>query len=104
MEDQDATVLIHRQALPLDEFDFHIFQIRVIELEMPLEGAIGQASPALEHGYRLVQDLLKGHRATLPMPMRRAEDGVGIGKAVRVYVDRTWSTKESKYWERVMQR
>jgi hypothetical protein len=26
--------------------------------------------------------------------MRRAEDGVGIGKAVRAYVYRTWLTKE----------
>jgi hypothetical protein len=48
--------------LPLDEFGFQIFQIRVIELELPLEGAIGQAPPALEHGNRLVEDLLKGHR------------------------------------------
>jgi hypothetical protein len=47
--------------LALNEFGFHIFHIRVIELELPLEGAIGQAPPALEHGYRLVQDFLKGH-------------------------------------------
>jgi hypothetical protein len=60
--DQDTAFFIHRQALPLDEFGFQICQIRVIELELPLEGAIGQAPPALEHGYRLVEDLLKGHR------------------------------------------
>jgi hypothetical protein len=48
--------------LALNEFGFQIFHIRVIELELPLEGAIGQAPPALEHGYRLVEDLLKGHR------------------------------------------
>jgi hypothetical protein len=48
--------------LALDEFGFQIFQIRVVELELPLEGAIGQAPSALEHGYRLVEDLLKGHR------------------------------------------
>ena len=34
--------------MALDEFSFHIFQIRVIELELPLEGAVGQAPPALE--------------------------------------------------------
>jgi hypothetical protein len=34
--------------------------------------------------------------------MWRTEDGVGIGKAVRAYVYRTWSTKESrKSWKRV---
>jgi hypothetical protein len=60
--DQYPAVFIHRHALALDEFGFHIVQIRVIELELPLEGAIGQAPPALEHGYRLVEDLLKGHR------------------------------------------
>ena len=36
--------------------------------------------------------------------MRRAEDGVGMGEAVRAHVYRTWSTKESrKSWERVTQ-
>src|SRR5262245_60293815 len=59
--DQDAAVLIHGQTLALDEFVLHIFQIRVIELELPLESTIGEAPPALEHGDRLVEDLLKGH-------------------------------------------
>src|SRR5262245_33886627 len=37
--------------------------------------------------------------------MRRAEDGVGMGKALQAYVYRTWSTKGSrKYWGRVTQR
>jgi hypothetical protein len=48
--------------LALNEFRFQIVQIRVIELELPLEGAIGQAPPTLQHGYCLVEDLLKGHR------------------------------------------
>jgi hypothetical protein len=47
--------------LALNKFGFQIFQIRVIELELSLEGAIGQAPPTLQHGYRLVEDLLKGH-------------------------------------------
>jgi hypothetical protein len=48
--------------LALDEFSFQILQIRVVELELPLEGTISQAPPALEHGDRLVEELLKGHR------------------------------------------
>jgi hypothetical protein len=48
--------------LALDEFVLQIFQGRVVELELPLEGAVGQAPAALEHGNRLVEDLLKGHR------------------------------------------
>jgi hypothetical protein len=48
--------------LALHEFSFQIVEIRVIKLELPLESAIGQAPPTLEHGYRLVEDLLKGHR------------------------------------------
>ena len=35
----------------------------------PFEGAIGQAPPALEHGYCLMEDLLKGHR---PPSLRHA--------------------------------
>ena len=39
-----------------------ILQGRIVELKLPLEGAVGQASATLEHGHRLVEDLLKGHR------------------------------------------
>src|SRR5262249_36570460 len=60
--DQDIAPLIDRQALTRDEFVLQIFQICVIELELALKGAIGQAPTALEHGDRLVEDLLKGHR------------------------------------------
>ena len=60
--DQDVAVLIDRQALAVNEFVLQIFQGRVIELELPLEGAVGQASATLEHRYRLIEDLLKGHR------------------------------------------
>ena len=67
----DRAPFIDRQALALNEFRFQIVQIRVIELELPLEGAIGQAPPALKHGYRLVEDLLKGHR-----PPSRRRGGV----------------------------
>ena len=60
--DQDIAPLIHGEALALDEFILQIVQGRVVELKLPLEGAVGQASPALEHGDRLVENLLKGHR------------------------------------------
>src|SRR5262249_50403139 len=40
----------------------HIVEGCVIELKLPLEGTVGQASPALEHGYCLVENLLKCHR------------------------------------------
>jgi hypothetical protein len=49
-------------VLALNEFGFQIFEIRVIELELSLESAIGQAPSALKHRYGLVEDLLKGHR------------------------------------------
>src|SRR6516165_4348280 len=54
-----------------EERFFQVFERRVVELELPLEGAVGQAPPALEHGYRLVKDLLKGHR-----PPSRRRGGV----------------------------
>jgi hypothetical protein len=37
--------------------------------------------------------------------MRRAEDEMSMGKAVRVHVYRIWVTKESlKYWTHVTQK
>ena len=60
--DQHALVFIHCQALAVDELVLQIFQHRVVELELPLEGAVSEAPTPLEHGNRLVEDLLKGHR------------------------------------------
>jgi hypothetical protein len=62
--------------LALDEFVLQIFQGRVVELKLPLEGAVSQAAASLQHGNRVVEDLLKGHRTPFSMPMRYAEDGV----------------------------
>jgi hypothetical protein len=60
--DQDFAGLIHRQPLAFDEFNRQVFQRRVVELELPLEGAVGHPTAALEHRHRVVQNLLKGHR------------------------------------------
>ena len=60
--DQDVAPLIERQTLALDEFVLQIFQGCIVELELAFKGAVGQASAPLEHGDRVVEDLLKGHR------------------------------------------
>src|SRR5215471_11100076 len=44
-------------------------------MELQLERAVRHPPPALEHGYRLVEDLLKGHR---PPSLRRG----GVHKTV----------------------
>ena len=60
--DQDIAPLINCHTLALDEFVLHIVQGCVVELKLALEGAVGQASAPLEHGDRLIENLLKGHR------------------------------------------
>jgi hypothetical protein len=47
--------------LRVEEFILEDRQLVVIEVELELQGAIGHAPPALEHGDRLVEDLLKSH-------------------------------------------
>jgi len=59
--DQDFAIFIHGQQLAVDEFFFEISEIRVIQIELPFEGTIGQAPATLEHGNRLIQNLLEGH-------------------------------------------
>src|SRR5262249_20250440 len=59
--DQACAVLIDGEALALDELALQIVQGSVVELELPLERAVGKAPTPLQHGYRLVEDLLKGH-------------------------------------------
>ena len=45
--DQDTAVLIHRQALAVNELVLEGLEVLVIELEVQLEGPIGQASTPL---------------------------------------------------------
>src|SRR5262245_28340892 len=98
--DEASPRIVAYFGVGIEEFGLHIFQGRVVELKLPLEGAVGQASATLEHGDRLVEDLLKGHRS--PSLCR-----CGVQKTVwewnrlfrRIYLYRTWLTKESnKYW------
>jgi hypothetical protein len=72
----------------IEELRLEVVQRCVVELELPLEGAVGDTAMPLEHGHRVVENLLKGHRPP-PMSMRRVEDGVGIGQAVRAHLYRT---------------
>jgi hypothetical protein len=44
--------------LAINELLLEVFQSVIIELELPFEGAIGDASAALEYGYGVVEDLL----------------------------------------------
>jgi hypothetical protein len=40
--------MIDRELACLDDFRFQIFKVRIIELELPLEGPIGDPPMALE--------------------------------------------------------
>jgi hypothetical protein len=59
--DEDVTPLIDRQALALDEFVLHILQGRVVELELPLEGAVGHTAPLAQQRDHLIYDRDKVH-------------------------------------------
>jgi hypothetical protein len=55
-------VVVHSELQHLDNFSGEILEKGVVELKLALKGTIRHTAPALEHGYRLVEDLLKGHR------------------------------------------
>ena len=59
--DQDALILIHRQALAVDEFFLEIRQRRIVELKLPLERAIGQAAALAQEGDHLIHNRDKVH-------------------------------------------
>jgi hypothetical protein len=44
-----------------NEFSLQVLQIVVIQVELALERAIRQAPTALQEGYRLIEEFLKGH-------------------------------------------
>src|SRR5262245_45444822 len=60
--DQHGMVLVHGELQHLDNFSGEILEVGIVELKLALEGTIRDTASALEHGYRLVEDLLKGHR------------------------------------------
>ena len=51
----------HREPLALDEFDLEILQRLVIELELPLEGAIGHTAPLAQQRDHLIHHGDKVH-------------------------------------------
>jgi hypothetical protein len=60
--DEDRPALITGEALALNKFHLQILQRRVIELELPLKGAIGQAAPLAQERDHLIHDRHKVHR------------------------------------------
>ncbi len=58
---QHCATLVDRDLLGLDKLGLEIFEVVIIEIELPFEGTIGHAASTLEHGNGLIQKLLKGH-------------------------------------------
>src|SRR5256885_10155335 len=91
--------------MDIQEFILQIVEVGVIEVEASFQRTVGDTSLTFEQFECLGEDFIEGHCHPSSMPMRRAEDSVGIGKAIRAYVYRTELPKESrKSWERVTQR
>ena len=59
--DEHRPALIAGEALALNEFHLQILQRRLIQLELPLEGAIGQATPLAQECNRLIHHRHKVH-------------------------------------------
>jgi len=59
---QHSALVVDRKVVDLNQFLFEGFKRLLIEMKLEREGAVRHAPATLEHGCRLVQDLLKGHR------------------------------------------
>jgi hypothetical protein len=60
--DQHSPLLIEGDLLGIDELDFEVLQILIVEVEAPFERSIGYAPLALEQVEHLGQDVIKRHR------------------------------------------
>jgi hypothetical protein len=58
---QHAALLIHRQALAVDELVLEVVQGGIVQLKLPLEGAIGEAAPLAQEDNRLIHHGDKVH-------------------------------------------
>jgi hypothetical protein len=59
--DQDSAILIDRELTCLDDFRFQILEVGIIELELPLEGPIGDSPMALQEYQDLIEYLVELH-------------------------------------------
>jgi hypothetical protein len=66
--DETSPRIVAHLRVGVEEFVLEIAEGVLVQLKLPLEGAVGQASATLEHGARLVKDLLKGHRRPSTSP------------------------------------
>jgi hypothetical protein len=55
--------LVYSEPEHLNEFGFQIVEGSVIEMKLALEGTIRHPASTLEHHHRLLENLLKSHRA-----------------------------------------
>src|SRR5262249_53230625 len=60
--DQTATSIVVHLRRHIEEGVLEGLQVRLVKLELEFEGLIRHTPAALEHGHRLVENLLKGHR------------------------------------------
>src|SRR6266702_3612262 len=58
---QHLTVLIYSKPLDLDDLHFEVFQIRVIEGKLALQGSVRRPSSLLKEGDNLVEDVVEVH-------------------------------------------
>jgi hypothetical protein len=71
---EDPPVLLHRDAAHLNEFNFQIVEVVVVERELTLQGPIREALVLLQPLHDLCKDLFEGHR----LPPLRVEFFSGV--------------------------
>src|SRR5262249_44875748 len=59
--DQHRSLLVNRELLCLDKFRLQVFQVRIIQIKLPLQCPIGDPLVLLEPVDDLGKDLLKCH-------------------------------------------
>src|SRR5262249_35355337 len=78
-----------------------ILEHAIVQVELPFEGTIGHPPSTLEHGNRLIENLLKGHRrpstalALVPRQSNVRQGGVSRESAWRVYQESGGGAGES---------
>jgi hypothetical protein len=59
--EQAAAILITHWMVGVAEFFFEIFEIIVVQVKLPLQGAVRHTPPASQHIEHLIQDFLERH-------------------------------------------
>jgi hypothetical protein len=84
---EHGAILIHGHLLYLDELCLQVFEIRLVQLKLPLQGTIRHAPMTLQQGHHLFQHFVERHVGNPSALPGAGAPSQGMGRAARMMMN-----------------